>query len=281
MLSKAKRWFVNISINPMIYIIISWLSFIALYAGQPHQHFTEQTGEPLLKLLEIVGMEPLNPSEEALPQINQWAQKNLLRQGERWDKQTDKFEDLTFQLKPLLTELGFVEGTPPHLTEYRGAIIHGSLYPTVSRRLHYLIEQWNRGIRFSQLYFLSSDLPLDSGQTECEMVRNLWNQSQIPESMQEVQVFFINAPMKNDTKGNKTIRPTTEDTIIYWLQANPPPGCYLAISNAPYINRQDLVIKTIAGKDYTFDTAGYGAKEEEKMAIFLDELARFIFTTAK
>ena len=49
------------------------------------------------------------------------------------------------------------------------------------------------------------------------------------------------------------------------------------ITNAPYINREDLAIRTIAPSEYGFDTVGSSAREQEKMVIFLDELARFIF----
>ena len=56
-------------------------------------------------------------------------------------------------------------------------------------------------------------------------------------------------------------------------------GRYLAVTNAPYTNRQDLVVRALAPSDYGFDTIGSGASEQEKVAIFLDELARLIFQT--
>lgn len=262
----------------------------------------------LLKLLEIVGMEPLNQSEKAILQINSWAQKNLLRQGERWQEQTSKFEALKPKVKPLLSELGFIDASFPHFNEYQGAIVHGALLPRVRLRLHHLVEQWKQGVRFSHLYLLSGERPLEAQQenenllmqdedsplkirkdwsipiqfpkTECEMMQLVWDQSEIPEAMRkEVQVHFINAPMKKDSKNEKLLRPTTDDTVEYWLKTAPLHGRYLAITNAPYTNRQDLVVRSLSPRNYGFDTIGSGASEQEKIAISLDELARFIFQT--
>ncbi|MBJ7450214.1 MAG: hypothetical protein JHC93_07655 [Parachlamydiales bacterium] len=261
----------------------------------------------LLQLLELVGMEPLNESEKAILQINNWAQKNLLRQGERWQEQTSKFEALKLKIKPLLGELGFINASSPHFNEYQGALVHGALLPRVRLRLHYLVEQWKQGIKFSHLYFLSGERPLVAEQesedlfmqdkdsplkirkdwstpirfprTECEMMQLVWDQSEIPETMRkEVQVHFINAPMKIDPKSEKLLRPTTDDTVEYWLKTAPPYGNYLAITNAPYTNRQDLVVRALAPY-YGLDTICSGASEQEKVATFLDELARFIFQT--
>jgi len=262
----------------------------------------------LLKILELAGMEPLNKSEKAVLQINSWAQKNLLRQGERWQEQTSTFEALKLQIEPLLSELGFIEASSPHFTEYQGAILHGALLPRVRLRLHYLVEQWKQGVRFSHLYFLSGERPLEVQKenedlfiqdkdsplkirpdwtppiqfpkTECEMMQLVWDQSEIPELMRkEVQVYFINAPMKNNPKSDKLLRPTTDDTVKYWLKTTPLYGRYLAITNAPYTNRQDLIVRSLAPREYGFDTIGSGANKHEKVAIFLDELARLIFQT--
>lgn len=253
-----------------------------------------QPSDQLLQLLQLVGMGPLDESKSALVQMNDWAQKNLLRRGERWQEQTDKFEQLKPKLKPLLQELGFVNATYPHSKVYQGAIIHGASLETARLRLNYLVEQWQQGVRFSHLYFLSGERPLDTGrenvaafisprsheklpETECEMMQFLWNHSEIPEALRkQVHVYFINAPMQRDLNGNP-LRPTTVDPVIYWLKESPPYGRYLAISNAPYTMRQDIVIKTVSPHEYCFDTVGPGANNQEKVAIFLDELARVLF----
>lgn len=259
----------------------------------------------LIQLLELVGMEPLNKSENNIEQINNWAQKNLLRQGERWQHQTAKFEELKSKIQPLLSELGFIDALFPHFEKYQGVIVYGALLPRARLRLYYLVEQWEKGVRFSQIYFLSGERPLEIKQenkdtflddsqsplkirkdwpvpsefpkTEREMIQLIWEQSEIPDDMRKVEVYFTNAPMKEDAKGERSIRPTTDDTIRAWLQTAPPHGRYLAITNAPYINRQDVAMRAIAPCEYSFDTVGSAAGEREKMVIILDELARAIF----
>jgi hypothetical protein len=262
----------------------------------------------LLQLLEIVGMESSNPSEITIMEINDWSQKNLLRQSERWVEQSDRFEKLKPILKPLLKELGFVDAVLPNDKDYQGAILHGSLLSRVCLRLHYLVEQWKQGIRFSDLYFLSGERPLEPEQeneqtltndegsplkikkewilskipkTECEMIQLVWEQSEIPQKMREIPVHFINAPMKNNPKTGNWLRPNTNDTVEAWLQTHPTVGCYLAVTNAPYMMRQDLVIRAIAPSNYSFETIGSSADENEKMLVFLDEVARCIFQIQK
>jgi hypothetical protein len=279
-----------------------------LTKGSPRLFFDKnyQPSDTLLKLLEITGMHPLNPEEKPIEQINRWAQKNFLRQGERWEEQTNKFEELEPTIKPLLKELGFVDALTPCFKQYEGAIVHGALLSRIRLRLYYLVEQWNQGVRFSHLYFLGGERPLEAKQenritltqngdsplkiredwmepeelpkTEYEMMQLVWDQSEIPEAMREqVKVYFINAPMKMDPINGKLLRPTTNDTVEYWLKTHPPFGCYLAITNAPYINRQDLAVRVFSPRGYDFDTIGLGASKNEKVAIFLDELARFIY----
>ena len=266
-----------------------------------------QPRNELLLLLQAAGMEPLNKSENALTQINNWAQANLLRKGERWDEQVSKFEGLKSEILPGLKRLGFVDAALPHFKYYQGALVHGALFSTVCFRLHYLVEQWKQGVRFSHIYFLSGERPLEVQyenpevfkddsksllkmrkeslmgplkfpETESQMTEFVWENFEIPDEMRkEVQVHFINAPLKKDPKTGKIIRPNTNDTIDAWLETQPAQGAYLAVTNAPYTNRQDFVIRTIASSEYTFETVGPAAKDQQKIAIFLDEIARLIF----
>lgn len=235
----------------------------------------------LIQLLEFVGMEPLNKSENAIVQINNWAQKNLLRKGERWETQTHKFDELKSRIKPLLRDLGFIDEIKPHFRNYQGAIVHGALTPAVVHmRLQYLIEQWKQGITFSHLYFLSGERPIvdHPSITECKMIKSVWEQAEIPDDMlREVEVHFINAPMKQDPLSGQLVRPQTEDTVKLWLREMPPQGRYLNISNQPHILRQDQVLRSIAPAEYNFDGAGPAVSEQLNMVLILDELARFIF----
>src|SRR6202041_2799222 len=78
--------------------------------------------------------------------------------------------------------------------------------------------------------------PSEFPKTEAEMMELIWDQSELPDDMRkQITVHSINVPMKKDSKTEKLIRPTTNDTIELWLKNNPPIGRYLVISMAPYI----------------------------------------------
>lgn len=259
-------------------------------------------GTPRHKVYQILLLAGMDSDYKNLDQINTWAQGNLLRTKERWDAQTKKFDHLA--LKPLFKELGLLDGVAPHFKEYDGAILHGALLPRVRLRLQYLVEQWKAGVRFQKLFFFGGERPLDPEQesrqkllddpkkrvnfvappelpkTEREMEEWVWEQSDIPEEMRKsVTVVFINAPMKVDPRtGEKTVRPSTADTVATWLKSNPQLGKYLAVSNAPYIFRQDLELRLLSPNDFKFDTVGSEASQNKQNAILLDELARLIFT---
>jgi hypothetical protein len=245
----------------------------------------------LLELLQLIGMPPLNQSEKSIIQINDWAQKHLLRCGERWHLQSNRFEPLKTPLLFLLNKLHFLSGRSPRFKNYQGAIVHGTTLSKMNLRVEYLIEQWKQGIRFESIYFLSGNRPLTAEekmllaereknsslelpQTEAEMVQWVWDRSELPQSMRDatIELHFIQATIQTEGK-----RPTTEDTAKAWLALKPLAGYYLAITNAPYILRQDLIMRNLCPKSFIFDTVGYAMPDPDNIPILLDELARCIF----
>ncbi len=281
--------------------LIESLESAVLHKGYSYTFFDEnkKPRTKLIKVLDLLGMKDITKPETTLLEVNNWAQSHLLRQGERWTKQVDRFEELKPKIRPLLQDLGLIEARLPSFISYEGAIVYGSLLPGMCLRFDYLIEAWKKGVRFTHLYFLTGQRPVNleketgnvflqgqtfkiEAETESAMVRVLFERPEVPKDMKDsIQVHFISVPMKKE--GGVVIRPTTDDTVIAWLESAPPFGRYLAVTNAPYIERQDLVVRTLTAKkgDFTFDTVGPVAKEDEQIAIFLDELARVIFQNTR
>lgn len=278
----------------------------------------------LLDLLHCVGM----PQELiAIGEINSWAQANLLRQGERWNQQTDKFESLRDELFPLFEQLGFIhriEPVPyatykpgviqlqvyPYYNYYDGAIVHGATLGRVRLRLHHLVELWRNNVRFHDIYFLTGDRTLDverenvsyllSPAADCplkirsdwhapvnlpanetEMVKFVWEQSAIPTEMRNsVNVHFVSAPKKLDPKTGNIVRPTTDDTADCFFSIAKP-GRYIAVSNQPYVTRQDLAVRARMPEGFVLDTVGVELSKRENIVIILDELARLIYQMNK
>lgn len=268
-------------------VFVLWCALgSTLYAQVMSDSSDLQNNPSWFKVLKIVGMESETPS---LEEMNAWAQAHLLRRGERWEAQSPQFESLYPALFPLLQHLGLVQEINTHLKIYQGALIHGAHLIRMRLRLNYLIQQWNCGVRFYDLYFLSGERDLERDekqesltQTENELTEWLWKQADVPLDMRKfVTVHFISAFKKKDEKSGKYVRPTTDDTLYAWLKTKPLPGRYLAISNAPYIIRQDLVTQDIVPPEYCIDTVGPKANSQEKMAILLDEFARTLFQLKK
>jgi hypothetical protein len=283
--------------------LISRLEGEVLYVGASRRLFDEflKPRAQLLKLLNLLGMKEDQAGD--LEKINSWAQENLLRRGERWEEQDPKFEQLKPEIEPLLQELGFIDAIEPSFDRYEGALVHGALLSRVRSRLSFLVEQWKRGVRFHSIYFLSGERALESSResrerlvsdqgsplpiradwvvpeelprTEYEMVKWVWEQSELPEEMRQLSVHFINAPKIWD--GKQWSRPNSNTTAEAWLKSSPPLGRYLAVSNAPYLVRQDLAMRWVDTERYGFDTIGASVSAQEKVSIILDEVARVIF----
>lgn len=268
-----------------------------------------QDNQPKVELIQVMGMAGMKTPSVSLEKINEWGQKNLLRKEERWSEQDATLEHLKDRMTPLLKELGMKDATAPTRTEYQGAIVHGSTLDEVRLRLHYLIEQWKKGVRFHHIYFLTGSRPLNMSienssccenddesplkirkgwtlssppKTEYEMVVMIWDQSEVPEGLRKsVTVEFVQAPMKQSPTSEKLERPTTDDTVVYWLKNNPVQGRYLAVSNAPFTPRQDLVVRTFLTDEYELETIGPALDNQLRVAIILDELARLIYQTTQ
>lgn len=266
-----------------------------LRLGKKERLFDAQ-GRPRIKLLELLKLLGMPEQFNSCEQINQWAQAHLLRHGERWDQQQD-FEFLRFELAPLLAELGFLDAPAPHFDTYQGALVYGALLLSIRRSIHYLVEQWKQGVRFSQLYFLCGERtlreveniqqlylegeqlsPVKKGPplsafptTECEVARLIWEMTEVPEEMRDLPVSFVNGAKQPDSA-----RATRNETVKAWLELAPEEGTYLAIAHAPYHHRQDLVVRELA-PTYQFETVGYKASENMELALILDEVARAIF----
>lgn len=262
-----------------------------------------QPKETLLQIFHLLGMELAKPS---LADIDVWAQEHLLRKKEdHWEEETSSFLPLKEDLLPLFQKLKVTEEIHPSLQSYQGALVHGGYVDQMALRFSSLFALWEKGVRFSHLYFLTGDRPLIPQKesleeltrrspilkmrskqavfpsTEYGMIQAAWDQLELPTGLDRVPFSLINAPKTQDAKTKEWKRPNTDDTIRYWLRTSPKLGDYLAITNAPYIARQDLVIKTLAPEGYCFETVGASMEGKGSLAALLDESARLIFQMRK
>lgn len=170
--------------------------------------------------------------------------------------------------------------------EYDTALILGATTYAMKVRLNYLAELWKQGVRFKEIVWLCGDRPLDKrvdGLTErcsneSEAAHILWNEADLPKEMRALPVTFIALPMK------KSGRPTTEDTLIAWLQASPSPCRALFLSSQPFCGYQFAVVESKLPDSFSFDLVGPGCdptSHPSAAAITLDSIARWIYQDSK
>lgn len=233
-------------------------------------------------------------------------QKNLLRPAgkERWEIE-DIFKDKKDLVSNQLKNLGCVDEAFPAQTVYDYVLLLGGSAQTFRNRLSFLCHVWEKGIRFKTLVFLVGERPLDeriesrevilndknpdisfrsdwkfSGvlpRTESLLARLIFDQSQIPQEMRNVEIIFVDTPMQKGSDGSLK-RPTTDDTVVAWLSRQSKPGSCIAISNQPFVRYQHSVLRRLLPKEFNLETVGATLSEDKTLAVQLDSVARWIFS---
>lgn len=222
---------------------------------------------------------------------------------ERWDCPNKDIEE---NLLESINELGVLNEIKPSKTKYKYAVILGATAVGMRTRLAYLKKLHENGVVFDNLVFLVGERPrslavesdevlLDaqngiidfdekwsfSGifpQTETEIARLVYEQSELSAAFRSIPVTFIDTPMQKTTQGSLR-RPTTEDTIYEWQRSGSTPGTVLAISSQPHVYRQRLIICSIMPEEFFIECVGPSVDYEDLNAsVLLDSLARDLYT---
>lgn len=281
------------------------LSFQVMLGWHPASVITEH-GRPTPALQSLLNLLDVH-HEGTLESIVQATQRVWLRPAgtERWQL-TDSFPSETVeQMIPLFELLSLTGEIKPHKTHYAYALLLGARLKTVIKRVAYLIDQWNRGVRFKTLVILAGQRDLDqevegldillnspavtmqdsqslkacwqSVKTETEMMRTVLDACLLPGSMrQDVQIVVIDAPKKQRPDGT-FVRPNTADTIAQWLKGNPAPGCCLAISSQPHVLYQHSVLATLLPAEFDLESVGAPTHVQSNVSEILDALARLLY----
>ena len=248
------------------------------------------------------------PHDGTLDSIIKATQTAWLRKPgqERWHLEK-QYQDIHATLMLIFTQLALIDEVQPLYKHYMYALMLGSTVQVIRIRLGYLIYLWNKGVRFDTIVMLGGQRPMDPTienettllnntesydvfpfkqgwtlqgdlpNTEITMMRMVFDQAQLPAGFEKVPVVYIDVPMKVTADG-KLARPTTGDTIAYWLATNPSIGSCLAISSQPQVNYQDTVIRTYLPKEFSVETVGCSIDNPtEKDAIILDAIARTLY----
>lgn len=182
-----------------------------------------------------------------LESITRSSPTEWVQRGDRWNFK-GRFEDQREELYPVLEKMGIFDAHWAQKSHYDYAIVLGALKSAVESRMQHLISEWERGVRFDKVVFLTGQRPLHPTKeeslvhlkNETAMMLHVWNALEMPEEMREVPLTVIDAPPL-PLRG----RPTTESTVYAWLEMEPEPGVALMVSNQPYVGYQQAVLQVL------------------------------------
>lgn len=241
----------------------------------------DQTMKPTKALQTILEKENIKATNyEKL--VQQTQQKWLRKPGtERWHlDQTVKPE-----CNKLFESLGLVEACNPRYKHYDYVLVLGAVTKTMQLRLNYLIDQYRRGVKFKEVYFLVGERPLATDnkddfipnmpttlKTEADAADYLVKSLKQTKIFKDIPIHVVRSHM------NGMVRPNTADTVRDFLLTKPHQDSkILAVSNQPYIGYQNAAVKIVLGANYELETVGPGIQNEQPYALYLDTLARWIY----
>ncbi|MBY0109935.1 MAG: hypothetical protein K2X90_02375 [Candidatus Babeliaceae bacterium] len=227
-----------------------------------------------------------------LQDANSFAQKKLLRSGERWHEQnntgiSEVLQENSAAIIQHLQNLGMIDQIKPQKKQYLYAGVMGALKTTVAKRMAYLQELIDCGLSFDYIVLLGGARPLLQKEktglpehitTEAEMMVYLFNNS----SLKNNKMIIVDAPLVKKPDGTIT-RPTTDQTLVNFTKIAPQEGSFLVVSNNPYILRQTKVAERILDKK-RFPVEGVGAPADMQnidIVMLMDEFARTLYEEFK
>lgn len=283
--------------------VLSALLFAAsLIQTAPHSYAVTSEGKPtsaLLSLLSALSITHDGTLESIVAATQKEQPGGFLRARgkERWELESF-FEKKKEIILDHANQLHLIEAVQPLKKQYEYAVILGATINSVRNRIGFLIDLWQSGVRWKKLIIFAGNRPLDptleskeqlinatNGYTtfkkdwqlttdpkiETDMARMVLDQSLLPNEWKQIPVEIINCPMNKDGS-----RPTTFDTIQFWLSTKPEHGSILAISNQPYIGYQDVVLRSQLPNTFTLEMVGRGSKNTTP-ELLLDTIARWLY----
>ncbi|MEI8321056.1 MAG: hypothetical protein WCG05_03485 [Alphaproteobacteria bacterium] len=255
----------------------------------------------LIELLEQTNIAHPKTLKEIVTAI-QDKKTGWIRTGERWDQQ--RSYSSPDQIAKTLKTLRLQDEVPSHKNAYSHFLVFGTNYFSIKNRLDYMIRLWNEGVRGHTIVFLGSTRPLNAEEseaigillfeknlpiTELGAMKYAFDRAKKPASLEMMPQIWVNTPPPPGKS-----RANTDDSINAWLEDRedvcekigiPAPvnqdSSILAISNAPYIERQGLLLKTILRpRDIKSETVGERDTDvitKDNISLYLDEIARILY----
>lgn len=263
-------------------------------------------GEEVLTLLSKAEI----AHDGSLSSIVQATQKAWLRkQGiERWEieeQDSDKVE----QFYALFEKLGMMQEIDASSKEYDYVLFLGCSLPAMRERIVFFLKQWEQGVRCKHIVLAGGPRPLDAQREsleklteiaheklpfvsdwqvpkqlpdiEFDMMKLVWQQSDLPKEIRSLPVTWVQIPMKELQEG-KLVRPGTVDLLQGWLATGPEKGTCLVISSQPFVGYQHAAVRTVLNSHgHGVETIGYKAVLKNRLGTYFDTIARWLYQEKK
>jgi hypothetical protein len=269
--------------------LLTCLVPIALFASQ----LITPQAQPSKRLLQLLSCLDVS-TDQTLESIIETTQNEWLRKNQpRWQMHEKCIGKKEEALK-IIDAMGNIQAVYPKKRHYQNALILGASIQAVRNRMAFLIQEYEKGLRVNEIIILGSDRPLDSEKesldilldkyngtllfkenwhltadspnTEFEMMKVIYHQTEFPEGFDKIKVTFIRTPHA---------KASTNELVMAWLETNPNTKNTLAISSQPYVAYQDAVLKTHL--DFNIETIGRQAHPNTLLSVHLDNIARTLY----
>jgi len=239
------------------------------------------------ELFTLFSVDPDLPTSELLPILQRdWLQLHK----ERWQMDA-RFEEKRKEALPLLQRLQFIETVQAKKEHYDYALVLGSLGKTMKRRLDFLYEEWQRGVRFDQVFLLTGQRDLDPAREEvppgCASETDLFVYLFERHPLKELAPMHVVDSPKQLLPSGKIRRPNTASTVEDFLKEEPKPGSCLGISTQPFVGYQEAVVKYLLPSSFEVEGVGPGTLTTGgdikgvdvpfPIAIYLDTFAKWFY----
>jgi hypothetical protein len=246
------------------------------------EELIDKNGFPSPSLIFLLDLMRL-PHDYSLKSIMRVTQQHWLQATkERWHFEPREEYRLNY-LFPFLQKLGCIDAILAQEKVYDYALVLGGYYTRIKARLAHLAKEWERGVRFKQLIFLTGErfldsvtesllFPLGEKATETDLMRHLFKEHPL---FDKLPLTVVDTAGTRGQKGWQ--RPTTKDTILKWLKSAPMPGKCLFISSQPFVKYQHSVICSALPDTFSCETVGSYTEAGLSLSVYLDNFARWLY----
>lgn len=270
---------------------------------------------PLAALLQLTDLEHDGTIEDVVSKTQKyWIRKEGLERCNVIDMYWDKKEQI-FPLLAQIGVINAIVDICPKKDRFDYLFVHGGPLYYMHSRIALMARLLNL-YKFKSLVFLTGDRPLDPVAESEEKIFERsslfeidqdwsWQSAKMPTTEYELNRMMFkmaskpdkwkHAPIKVITTQNPYIDRTekkqveftsvgypdkinTATSILLWLKSEPtekPCSC-LAVSNQPYVGRQDALAHSLFPSNFNITTIGLGSSEEN-IAVHLDNIARWLY----